>query len=45
MVRVTVAYSDTFPVARGCHCNRLDLYHNSINASEYLTKMSEVMLM
>ena len=25
-LRVTVVYSDTFPVAGGCHCNRLDLY-------------------
>ena len=25
-VRVTVAYSDTFPVAGGCHSNRLGLY-------------------
>ena len=24
---MTVAYSDTFPVAGGCHCNRLDLYY------------------
>ena len=23
---MTVAYSDTFAVARGCHCNRLALY-------------------
>ena len=22
---VTVAYSETFPVAGGCHCNQLDL--------------------
>ena len=26
LVRVTVAYSDTFPVAGGCHCKRLALY-------------------
>ena len=26
-VRVTVAYSDTFPVSRGCHCNQLNLYN------------------
>ena len=25
-LRLTVIYSDTFPIARGCHCNRLDLY-------------------
>ena len=25
-LRVTVAYSVTFPVAKGCHCNRLLLY-------------------
>ena len=24
---MTVAYSDTFPVAGGCHCNRLSLYN------------------
>ena len=29
LVRVTVAYSDTFPVARGCHCNQLGLYHSN----------------
>ena len=23
---MTVAYSDTFPAAGGCHCNRLALY-------------------
>ena len=28
-VRVTVAYSDTFPVSRGCHCNQLNLYFRS----------------
>ena len=27
-LRVTVAYSDTFPVAGGCHCNRLALYQH-----------------
>ena len=26
-IRVTVAYSDTFPVSGGCHCNRLTLYY------------------
>ena len=27
---VTVVYSDTFPVARGCHCNRLALYSHML---------------
>ena len=26
VVRVTVGYSDIFPMSQGCHCNRLDLY-------------------
>ena len=35
LVRVTVAYSDTFPVAGGCHCNRLGLYHSRTLDSYY----------
>ena len=29
---VTVAYSDTFPIAGGCHCNRLDLYSERLTS-------------
>ena len=28
VVRVTSAYSDTFPLSRGCHCKRGRLYYD-----------------
>ena len=31
-VKVTVAYSDTFPVSRGCHCNQLNLYSQNFGS-------------
>ena len=32
-LRVTVVYSDTFLVARGCHCNGLLLYLSYVDTS------------
>ena len=41
---MTVAYSDTFPVAGGCHCNRLDLYNifQEIDIMEFDIKKLEI---